>query len=139
MEKQSLISTFNGQVIILKPESSPNIKESLDQLTAKISELISCGSNENKSRIALILDLSPFNILSSTLLGVIGASLQERHVRTIKLCGMKPAVLETARRLGLIKDQKNANRDSDSNIYKIKVFASLEEGVKSLIPLPVSV
>ncbi len=131
------ISMFHGNLIILRASIVGTPKESLTRLKDKIIDIDTSvyGVSDN-TEVHLFVDLSAFNIVSSTIFGALGAVIQSESIRTVGLCGMKPMMRDTAKRLGIIPEENKRTEYSksiDDNIHKMKVFDSLEAGLLSLI------
>ncbi|MBI5185664.1 MAG: hypothetical protein HZA01_08055 [Nitrospinae bacterium] len=91
---------------------------------------------EKEKNIYLIINLAPFNVVSSTFFGDIGATLDVEQVKLIGLCGMRPTVKKIAQRMGVIQPGNGGTAPTQNiqdNLHKIRAFDSLEEGFKALI------
>jgi anti-anti-sigma regulatory factor len=133
------ISVFNGQVIIIRVSISGTPKESLTHLKDKIMDLTTLNPKiaEKGEPVHIFLDLSVFNAVSSTLFGTLGAAIQLEPIKTIGICGMKPAVRDAAKRLGIVFEEEKKGKPSktlNKNIDKLKAFKSLETGLLELVP-----
>ena len=129
------IQVVQGQVVIIKGVVKGNIKTALDQLKNSIVEATIGPETSKSPPITLIIDLSPFYIVSSTVFGTLGATIQEEHVSSVKLCGMRPMVMDALQRMGFIPyPGQESTGHLGNNVEKIGTFDSLEDGVLSIIP-----
>ena len=84
----------------------------------------------------IFLNLQPFNIINSTLIGAIGSAIMDDKVQMVGLCGVQPTVLELLQRFGVTSND-NIPRDFSSrkiqdNFDKTIIFDSVRDGLASL-------
>ena len=85
--------------------------------------------------IYLLVNMAPFNVVSSTFFGDIGATLDIEQIKLVGLCGMKPTVRKIAERMGVIQGKGSGIplRDIQDNLHKIRDFEDLDQGFEALI------
>ena len=133
------ISVREGRVCIIKTEELTSVKEGLEQIKAA---LIQCSSDQNNVSAPLdtflFVDLSLFNIINSSVIGVLGSVLMNRNICLLGLCGVQPPVVEILTRFGVLsppQDTKGQLHDGiRENMKKVVVFDSIEQGLGSLNP-----
>lgn len=137
------ITMSDSRVTIIRATEFKSIKDGLDDLKNALHLL---STNENHPQLEidrlLFLDLSGFNIISSQLIGMFGALIIDKKISVLALCGLQPTVQDILIRYGIISTAVTAEELATSdpvtqlhdNLGRIVTFASVEEGLASLIP-----
>ncbi|TKB11088.1 hypothetical protein [Desulforhopalus sp. IMCC35007] len=133
------ISVREGRVCIIKTEELTSVKEGLEQIK---TALIQCSSDQHNVSAPLdtflFVDLSLFNIVNSSVIGVLGSVLMNRSIRLLGLCGVQPPVVEILTRFGVLSPPQDTKEQLQNgireNMRKVVVFDSVEQGLGSLNP-----
>lgn len=133
------ISIREGRVCIIKTEDLTSVKEGMDQIK---KALIDCthveGSEASRLDTFLFVDLSMFNIINSSVIGVFGSILMNPTIQMLGLCGLQPPVKEILTKFGVLKDSGSdefiAHDDVRNNMNKVVTFDSIEQGLVYLSP-----
>ncbi len=133
------ITISDGRVCIIKAADITSVKEGLEAIkNALIDFTTSDKVQESSLETFLFVDLSPFNIINSSLLGIIGSIIMDKKIQLLGLCGIQPAVEDILRRFGVISaDGQAKDFASDrikENLGKVFVFSSIEDGLACLNP-----
>ncbi len=133
---RSNIRTFNGQVIVIKPDEDASMSE----LTNTVIEFTTDNTSNVIYKIGLkcvlLIDMSAFSVASSTFFGTLGATIQIPHILVVGLCGMRGMVYRTAERFGIVNGSLEVTGRSEeivNNAQKLKVYDNLEKGLESLV------
>jgi len=133
------IKISDGRVCIIKVANFESIREGLDGLKNTLIDFTT-SDRLRKSGLdtCLFVDLTPFNIINSSLIGILGSIIMDRNVRFLGLCNLQPAVADILRRFGVIS-ATGAGREFTADpirekINKVLVFDSIEKGLACLIP-----
>jgi nitrate reductase NapE component len=133
------ISVRKGRVCIVKTEELTTVKEGLEQMKSAIIECTSVDEH-NKSDLDtfLFVDLSLFNIINSSVIGVLGSVLMNPSIRLLGLCGVQPPVEDILKRFGVLSaDGANTfipHKEIKRSMHKVVTFATIEEGLGCLNP-----
>lgn len=133
------ISVSEGRVCIIKTDELTTVREGLDQIKTAI---IDCTSAEkcdsSKMDTFLFVDLSLFNIINSSVIGVLGSVLMNPNIRLIGLCGVQPSVKDILTRFGVLSPDKgntfNTHEELKVHMSKVVTFETVEQGLRSLDP-----
>ena len=108
----------------------PKIGQSVYETTKKLSDFIVELTTDEKlfPETHIILDLAPFSIISSTLIGSLCGSIDRPEIEMIALCGMTPSAKRITARLG-IEGKKSASRLIEKDAHKFQIFDSIEDGI----------
>lgn len=88
----------------------------------------------------LLVDLSLFNIINSSVIGVLGSVLMNPNIRLLGLCGVQPPVEDMLVRFGLLSkaDSRGCGfvmpEVLKNNIEKVVTFDTIEQGLSCLNP-----
>ena len=133
------ISISDGRVCIIKVVRFDSIKEGLEELKNALLDF-SAGDRleENGLDTYVFVDLTPFNIINSSLIGILGSIITDRKIRLLALCNLQPAVEDILKRFGVI-GEADAGRKPTADpgremLAKVLVFDSIEEALACLIP-----
>lgn len=130
------IRTFNGQVIIIKPDKDASMSELTNNVIEFTTDNISNVIYKIGLKSVLLVDMSAFSVASSTFFGTLGATIQIPHIVTVGLCGMRGMVYKTAERFGIVDGSLGVNGNSEeivNNAQKLKVYDNLEKALESLV------
>ncbi len=87
----------------------------------------------------IFLDLSPFNIINSSLIGILGSIIMDPKIQFLALCGVQPAVADILKRFGVVSEEERkrtySNTKIKDNLSKVFTFNSIEEGLVCLNPV----
>lgn len=133
------ISVREGRVCIIKIDELTNIKEAQDQLKNTIIEYVCADENDCKRLDTfLFVDLSLFNIINSSVIGVLGSVLMNPNIRLLGLCGVQPSVADLLTRFGVLTSASTpdfvAHEALKNNMSKVLTFATVEQGLCCLNP-----
>ena len=133
------IKISDGRVCIIKVARFESIKEGLEGLkNALIDFTTSDRLRESGLDTCLFVDLTPFNIINSSLIGILGSIIMDRNIRLLGLCNLQPAVEDILKRFGVIgetgADKEFRGGPHREKPNKVLVFDSIEEGLACLIP-----
>lgn len=133
------ISVREGRVCIIKTDELTTVKEGLDQMKSAIIDCTNSGDADQSSLDTfLFVDLSLFNIINSSVIGVLGSVLMNPRIRMLGLCGVQPPVEDILKRFGVLNpDAANdfvAHDLLKSNMSKVVTFESIEQGLGRLNP-----
>lgn len=133
------ISISEGRVCIVKMSEMSTVKEGLEQIkNALIDFTTSDKVQGSKLDTYIFVDLSPFNIINSSLIGILGSIIMDPKIQLLALCGVQPPVSDILKRFGVISgDNKNRNFASaeiKDNLSKVFTFNSIEDGLVCLNP-----
>ena len=133
------ISVSEGRVCIIKTDELTTVREGLDQIKTAIIDC-TAGDKNNSSNIDtfLFIDLSLFNIINSSVIGVLGSVLMNPRIRLIGLCGVQPPVRDILTRFGVLSPEKGDDFVSHevlkNNMSKVVTFETVEQGLGRLDP-----
>lgn len=133
------IKISDGRVCIIKVARVESIKEGLEALkNALIDFTTSDRLRESGLDTCLFVDLTPFNIINSSLIGIFGSIIMDRNIQLLGLCNLQPAVEDILERFGVINEpgtgKELAGAPLHEKLNKVLVFDSIEEGLACLIP-----
>lgn len=137
-EKQVTEKYFQGFLIVLGLDvKEENAREELRVLRDNLVRFTTdFALLEKEKNIYLLVNLAPFNVVSSTFFGDIGATLDVEQIKLVGLCGMRPVVRKIAQRMNVIQPgngETAPTRNIQDNLHKIRAFENMEEGFKALI------
>jgi anti-anti-sigma regulatory factor len=129
-----------GRVCIIKVGEIVSVKESLDQVKNILIDITTNEHVQNSSLDTYIfLDLSPFNIINSSLIGILGSIIMDPKVQLLALCGIQPSVADILKRFGVISEEGQKRTYSSTkiknNISKVFTFKNIEDGLVCLNPV----
>ncbi|MFT5728203.1 MAG: anti-anti-sigma regulatory factor [Desulforhopalus sp.] len=133
------ISVSEGRVCIIKTDELTTVREGLDQIKTAIIDC-TAGDKNNSSNIDtfLFIDLSLFNIINSSVIGVLGSVLMNPRIRLIGLCGVQPPVRDILTRFGVLSPEKVdgfvSHEVLKNNMSKVVTFETVEQGLGRLDP-----
>lgn len=133
------ITVSDGRVCIIKAAEITSVKEGLEAIkNALIDFTTSDRVQESGLDTFLFVDLSPFNIINSSLIGIFGSIIMDKKIQLLGLCGIQPSVEDILRRFGVVtEDGRGKPFASDKikdNLGKVYVFDSIEKGLACLNP-----
>ena len=133
------ISVSEERVCIIKTEEITTVKESLDQIKTAIIDCMTVRKDESKNLdMFLFVDLSLFNIINSSVIGVLGSVLMDPSIRLVGLCGVQPPVREILTRFGVLPpvntNQFEGHENIKNNRHKVVTFETIEQGLDCLNP-----
>jgi anti-anti-sigma regulatory factor len=136
----SKISVSEGRVCIIKVNEMVSVKEGLDQIkNALIDFTTSDKVQDSKLDTYIFLDLSPFNIINSSLIGILGSIIMDPKIQLLALCGVQPSVADILKRFGVVsevgKKRMYTSAKIKNNLSKVFTFNSIEEGLVCLNPV----
>lgn len=133
------ISVSEGRVCIIKTDELTTVKEGLEQMKTAIIDCTAEGDTDQRTiDTFLFIDLSLFNIINSSVIGVLGSVLMNPRVRMLGLCGVQPPVEDILKRFGVLDPQQTndfvALKELKSNMSKVVTFETIEHGLGCLNP-----
>ncbi|MBU1567514.1 MAG: STAS domain-containing protein [Proteobacteria bacterium] len=135
----SKISVSEGRVCIIKVSEMVSVKEGLDKIkNALIDFTTSEKVQDSKLDTYIFLDLTPFNIINSSLIGILGSIIMDPKIQLLALCGVQPSVADILKRFGVVSEEGKTRKYSSTkiknNLSKVFTFKSIEEGLICLNP-----
>lgn len=133
------IKISDGRVCIIKVMKLEAIRDGLETMKTTLLDFITSNKRrESDLDTYLFVDLTRFNIINSSLIGILGSIIMDRNIRLLCLCNLQPAVADILKRFGVIDESgggKEFPGDPDQeHVNKVLVFDSLEAGLACLIP-----
>lgn len=130
------VTVSDGRVCIVNVSSLSSTREGLELLKESIIKL----TTDNKAAQSgldtfLFIDLSPFTVINSNLIGIFGSLVMDDKIKILGLCGVQHSVLDILKRFGVISNQSNSTPPtlgSTSKTDKVIPFRSVEEGLTFL-------
>ncbi len=131
------VQVRHGNICILKTEITRSLKEAIEELKDTLLDLINGPQvQDNPADALLFLDLTPFTIINSGLIGAIGSAIMNDKVQMLALCNVQPTVRDLLYRFGVISTDGLSNDfnspEIQKNYSKIAVFDSVAAGLGSL-------
>lgn len=133
----SNISISTGYVSIIAIDIEGNKKAGMEEMKNALLDLVNSPEiQEGSFANYIFMDLQPFHIVNSTLIGAIGSAIMDDKVQMLGLCGVQPAVVELLQRFG-VTSTDNVPKDFSSteiqdNFDKTMLFDSVRDGLASL-------
>ena len=129
----------DGRVCIIKAGELDSVKEGLEAMKKVLIDFTTSDRVQDSNLDTfLFVDLSPFNIINSSLIGIFGSIIMDRKIQLLGLCGLQPAVEDILKRFGVITEggvgKAFASDKIKSNLSKVMVFKTMEEGLACLNP-----
>lgn len=126
-----------GYICILESKITTSLKEAVEAFKDAIIDLVNGPRiQDNPFDAYILLDLTPFTIINSSLIGAIGSAIMNDKVQMLALCNVQPTVLDLLQRFGVISEDGFAKDFSSpeiqENYSKVAVFDSVAEGLCSL-------
>jgi len=133
------ISVRKGRVCIIKTDELTTVKEGLDQMKTAIIECTATEGNEqSKLDTFVFVDLSLFNIINSSVIGVLGSVLMNPSIRMLGLCGVQPPVADILKRFGVLSPEEPndfvTHKELQGGVDKVVTFDTIEHGLGCLNP-----
>ena len=133
------IRVSDGRVCIIKAGELDSVKEGLEAMKKVLIDFTTSDRvQESNLDTFLFVDLSPFNIINSSLIGIFGSIIMDRKIQLLGLCGLQPAVEDILKRFGVITEggvgKAFASDKIKSTLSKVMVFKTMEEGLACLNP-----
>ena len=133
------ITVSDGRVCIIKATDVTSVKEGLEALKNALSDFATSDRvQESDLDTFLFVDLSSFNIINSSLIGIFGSLIMDKKVNMLALCGIQPSVEDILKRFGVISNDGLENDFSTpqvrENLSKVVVFDSIGQGLQFLDP-----
>ncbi len=133
------VTVSEGRVCIIKIGEMESAKEGLE---ATKNALIDFATKDNvqdsQLDTFLFVDLSPFSVINSSLIGILGSIIMDNKIQLLALCGIQPSVADILKRFGVISDDQQgkviASAEIKENLSKVFVFSSIEDGLMCLNP-----
>lgn len=133
------ISVSEGRVCIIKVNEMTSVKEGLDQIKNTLIDFTTSTKVQDSALDTYIfLDLSPFNIINSSLIGILGSIIMDPKIQLLALCGVQPSVADILKRFGVVSEEGKkrtySSKKIKENLSKVFTFNSIEEGLACLSP-----
>ncbi|KAB2888157.1 MAG: STAS domain-containing protein [Desulfobulbaceae bacterium] len=133
------IRVSDGRVCIIKAGELDSVKEGLEAMKKVLIDFTTSDRVQDSNLDTfLFVDLSPFNIINSSLIGIFGSIIMDRKIQLLGLCGLQPAVEDILKRFGVITEggvgKAFASDKIKSNLSKVMVFKTMQEGLACLNP-----
>lgn len=133
------ISVSEGRVCIVKISDASSTKSDLEKIKNALIDFTTSTEVQNSDLDAYVfVDLSPFNVINSSLVGILGSMIMDPKIQLLALCGLRPSVKDILKRFSVIADdsgsRKFASEEIQNNISKVFTFNSIEEGLVCLNP-----
>jgi len=124
---------FNAQVIVLRPKN-PTPQEGVRKLLEALVEVATRKRAEDGTDVYLFISLAGFSNVSSTFLGMIGNLAVDDaygHIKGVALCGTSASINRRLQQFRLLSPN---GRGAERENGKVRVYATVEEGVTRTIP-----
>jgi len=133
----SNIAVSTGYVSIIEIDDEGNRKSGMEEMKNALLDLVNSPEIQEGPFVNYIfLNLQPFHIINSTLIGAIGSAIMDDKVQMIGLCGVQPAVVELLQRFGVTSNDNIpkdfSSREIQDNFDKTILFDSVRDGLASL-------
>lgn len=133
------VAVIEGRLCIIKVRDMLSVKQGLEQMKNALIDLTTSERLANEGLDTYIfLDLSPFNIINSSLIGILGSIIMDPHIRLLALCGVQPSVADILKRFGIVAESREQRLriggKVTNNLAKVYTFNSVEEGLVCLNP-----
>jgi len=133
----SNIAVSTGYVSIIEIDDEGNRKSGMEEMKNALLDLVNSPEIQEGPFVNYIfLNLQPFHIINSTLIGAIGSAIMDDKVQMIGLCGVQPAVVELLQRFGVTSSDNIpkdfSSREIQENFDKTILFDSVRDGLASL-------
>lgn len=133
----SNISISTGYVSIIAIDSGGNKKAGMEEMKNALLDIVNSQEiQEGSFANYIFLDLRPFHIINSTLIGAIGSAIMDDKVQMVGLCGVQPAVIELLQRFGVTSydnvPKDFSSREIQDNFDKTMLFDSVRDGLATL-------
>lgn len=134
------IRVSDGRVCIIKAGELDSVKEGLEAMKKVLIDFTTSDRvQESNLDTFLFVDLSPFNIINSSLIGIFGSIIMDQKIQLLGLCGLQPAVEDILKRFGVITEggvgKAFASDKIKNNLSKVMVFRTIGEGLACLDPV----
>lgn len=129
------VTVSDGRVCIVKVSSLSSTREGLELLKESIIKLTTNKAAKSGLDTFLFIDLSPFTVINSNLIGVFGSLVMDDNIKILGLCGVQHSVLDILKRFGVISNQASNTKPTlgtTSKTDKVIPFRSIEDGLKFL-------
>ena len=130
------VTISDGRVCIVKVSSLSSTREGLELLKESIIKLT---TDSKAAKLGLdtylFIDLSPFTVINSNLIGIFGSLVMDDNIKVLGLCGVQHSVLDILKRFGVISNQASTLKPTLGNTSKtdkVVPFRSVEDGLKIL-------
>ncbi len=134
----SVISVSEGRLCIIKAKEINTVKDGLEKIKSALADFTDKTKMEGKLDSYIFVDFSPFNVINSSVVGVLGSVALDPRIKLIGLCGLQPSVKDILERFGVIhpvnKTEQGIHSELQDSLRKIKVFDSVEDGLVQLNP-----
>jgi hypothetical protein len=133
------ITVSDGRVCIVKATEVTSVKDGLEAMKNALSDFATSDKiQESNLDTFLFVDLSGFNIINSSLIGIFGSLIMDDKINLLALCGIQPSVENILKRFGVISDDSGskdfATYKMRKNLGKVVIFDSIDQGLVYLNP-----
>lgn len=133
------ITVSDGRVCIIKAAEITSVKEGLEAIKNALIDFTTSDKVQDSSLDTfLFVDLSPFNIINSSLIGIFGSIIMDKKIQLLGLCGIQPSVKDILKRFGVISEdglgKDFASDKIKENLSKVIVFDTIDDGLTCLNP-----
>jgi hypothetical protein len=133
------ITVSDGRVCIVKATEVTSVKDGLEAMKNALSDFATSDKiQESNLDTFLFVDLSGFNIINSSLIGIFGSLIMDDKINLLALCGIQPSVENILKRFGVISDDSGskdfATYKMRENLGKVVIFDSIDQGLVYLNP-----
>jgi len=134
----SKIDIREGRICIIKVKHISTVKDGLEQVKAALIDFSTSSKVQEENGLLnyIFVDLSPFNIINSSLIGILGSIIMDQKIQLLGLCGVQPSVADILKRFGVITDKSRTSQYASAvikdNLSKVAVFDSVGAGLASL-------
>jgi len=138
-ENMAEITIIEGRVCIIKAEAGGPVKEIIEALKNALVEVGDDAANRGGGLdTSLFVDLTPLNIINSSLIGLMGSLIMNENIQLLCLCGLQPMVRDLLKRFGLSTEDgrapAGATPEIQANFGKILICDTIAEGLARLSP-----
>lgn len=134
----SNISVSEGRLCIIKTDEMASVKEGLDDIRSALIDYTTSRDTEGALHSYILIDLSSFNFINSSIIGIFGSIVMNPKIQLLALCGVQQSVRQILQKFGVINDRSGSQQklasDLQQNLRKVMLFETLEDALMSLNP-----
>lgn len=134
----STISVSEGRLCIIKTKEIASVKEGLNDIRSALIDFTTNSDKHVSLDSYILIDLSEFNIINSSVIGIFGSIVMNPKIQLLGLCGVQQSVKEILHKFGVINtttsSQQSLASDLQKNLQKVHLFSTLEDALISLNP-----
>lgn len=134
----SSISVSEGRICIINSKEVSTVKAGLEDIRSALIDFTTSQEAEGGLDSYILIDLSAFNIINSSIIGIFGSLVMNPKIQLLALCGVQPSVKEVLEKFGVINNGSASPQplasDLQKNLQKVHLFDSTNDALISLNP-----